>query len=53
MFATPKYKKYYLYDRKGYLILVTTDKRIYEYYRKRVVMMGAKKDRLMPESSKK
>ena len=49
MIGLPKYKKFMLYDDKGFLILVTTDKRIYNHYL--VLMMGAKQDRQVREGS--
>lgn len=36
----PRYTKYYLYDDKGYVKIITTDKRIYNRYR--MLLMGAK-----------
>ena len=49
MIGRPKYKMYRLYDNKGYLKLITTDKRIYRRYL--VLMKGVKQDRQMREGS--
>ena len=49
MTGNPKYKMFKLYDKKGFLKLITSDKRIYNHYL--VHMMGAKQDRQIREGS--
>ena len=36
----PIYKRYVLYDKNGKIVIITTDKRIYNNYKIRVFMGG-------------
>lgn len=49
MAGLPRYKMFYLYDDKGYIKLITSDKRIYKHYL--MLMLGVKQDRQIREGS--